>query len=1771
MTNQCKKLRNILRCALLVCASATLSLPYAQGQDQSGEGATAEPLPTRWMSSDGSVRMPHAVPVTPERFEMVPVAPRKAVKRSQDGILPPAIGERICLVVDNAVYANITAGLNTFIADLEAEGYVVITYRFVSGGATELRDSLIKLYNEPQSLAGAQFIGAIPHIVFEMMQDWGSESEEYEDFPCDMFFMDLHGTWSDVLDYGSVKPGNGKYDTWSGDRRLDIWVSRLKTDNLPALGTSAQILTKYFMKNHAWRQRSLAPAQTALLYIDDDWAKGLGPMDLNVMRTVYDPDSITSVTDPEGTSAADYKTNRLPAVGEMLFTRSHGNPTGHGYYTNSKETFGFVYPSDYRTIVPDALFHSFFVCSGTDFTVSGNLAGSVVFNEGTGLLAWGSTKTGGMYNDQYFYGPVSEGKCFGEGFKNWFNVVRNFTTIDNDSLAPSWWYGMALIGDGTLRPSVQTFKLAVSLPESADEGDGTIEGAASVTLPWPLDADMMVGLESSDPTELTVPESLLIPAGSKSVTFPITVIDDHISDAIQPVTVTVSANHWVSGSDNMTISDRGVLIRFTAETSVSNESDAVVPITLSLSEAAPVSRTARYSIASGGTATDGGVDVDMTAGTVIFHPTETEKTIYLSVTDDALDEDDETVRIALVNILGSTPVDTTFHTVTIMDNDDAPLAGFADPAIDVREHDTTLLIPVLLDARSGRTVRATFSVTGGTATNGGVDYTAASTTLTFAPGDTVEYVPVELFDDIIEEDNETVVMGLSTLVNAQEGENMSTALTILYNDRRMVSFSAPEAQGPESLTVVTVNVCLNLSSTLPVSVSYGVTGGSASNGGIDYTLESGTLSFAPGDTVETITLSVVNDGVPEPDETIVIKLEDAVNITLADDSLFTYTIGNDDVAPQITSDSAVNAVEDEEFVYLASVFDPSDTPLVTFGTIPSWLDTTGILIQGTPANGDGDTLFTVIAFDGYLSDTLTVRVTVEPVNDTPRIVSDPVTVATEHEEYRYDVDATDPDEGDTLLFSLLVAPHNMTIDSLDGEILWVPGSGQTGDTTVVVKVSDRAFACDTQHFTVSVSNTDDPPQFVSAQSDTARQGEPFVYHARAIDPDGTVPSYIFELLPSWLVADGDSIYGTPKRGDNDTVVRVIASDGELYDTLMLAISVNPTLNGAPVCLIAPIPSLCRDVISIHYTLSDPENELLRLELFYEYEGEWVKSSHTSGVIENIIPSAYGGTLLWMTPEHFPAIKTDSLRIKLVPFDADSGIAAISNRFVIDNRALARVNAHSPAGLLAPDGRSSITVTFSTDGIDTEAVENGAVSITGSESGELSFEASVNGAQLALRPGRFLVATETLTVSITQDIFPSDGSLLDCNGNGRHDEEADDTFRIKIPVSRLGDFNLDGDVNFGDLSYLSSYWYASASGDFDADSVSETGPISGEAPLFLVDPDNRFDFEDIDAFIHMWHWSHEHPDAEAVAAKQMAWRSGCAKQVAQPAGTVPARAAAIQKASLQQIQCGGTAALRLALDVENVSELVACSYSISFDPRTVAPIDIGTSHLLESKNGRAIAMKSEASGSLDLDMVRLCATNRDVSGSGKVAEITFAKKTAKAGATLTVSYTLINSSHEPIESRSITLDLSDTELNGENFADGRLRVAPNPSKAASSAKPFRFADNSSAQSVAGDERGGFVFLFDIAGRKDVSNTAAMRSVAVSGYIKIYNAVGSPVASTPQGTINASCGNSDCRPFSVYWDGRASNGSLLAPGVYHAVLVYSSKLGSGKMSTQVGIKR
>lgn len=89
-------------------------------------------------------------------------------------------------------------------------------------------------------------------------------------------------------------------------------------------------------------------------------------------------------------------------------------------------------------------------------------------------------------------------------------------------------------------------------------------------------------------------------------------------------------------------------------------------------------------------------------------------------------------------------------------------------------------------------------------------------------------------------------------------------------------------------------------------------------------------------------------------------------------------------------------------------------------------------------------------------------------NAPPAITSTPVTTATVGVPYSYDVNAFDPDAGDTLTFSLTASPAGMTINAATGLIQWTPQANQAGSNPVTVRVTDSGGLFATQSFTVTV-------------------------------------------------------------------------------------------------------------------------------------------------------------------------------------------------------------------------------------------------------------------------------------------------------------------------------------------------------------------------------------------------------------------------------------------------------------------------------------------------------------------------------------------------------------------------------------------------------------------------------------------------------------------------------------------------------------------------------
>ena len=98
--------------------------------------------------------------------------------------------------------------------------------------------------------------------------------------------------------------------------------------------------------------------------------------------------------------------------------------------------------------------------------------------------------------------------------------------------------------------------LSLSISGEFDEADGA--GAATGTVTrnnTNIDSDVVVTLTSNDDSELTVPATVTIPAGSSSVDFPIDAVNDDNFDGPQNVLIGISATGYVSDEAVVVVND----------------------------------------------------------------------------------------------------------------------------------------------------------------------------------------------------------------------------------------------------------------------------------------------------------------------------------------------------------------------------------------------------------------------------------------------------------------------------------------------------------------------------------------------------------------------------------------------------------------------------------------------------------------------------------------------------------------------------------------------------------------------------------------------------------------------------------------------------------------------------------------------------------------------------------------------------------------------------------------------------------------------------------------------------------------------------------------------------------------------------------------------------------------------------------------------------------------------------------------------------------------
>jgi hypothetical protein len=164
------------------------------------------------------------------------------------------------------------------------------------------------------------------------------------------------------------------------------------------------------------------------------------------------------------------------------------------------------------------------------------------------------------------------------------------------------------------------------------------------------------------------------------------------------------------------------------------------------------------------------------------------------------------------------------------------------------------------------------------------DYTAASGTVTFVPGDQSETITIEVSGDTTTEADEWILVLLSMPTNASlAGWGISSG-TIVNDDAppTVLPGGTTASEGDTGNQVVEVPVPLSNPSDLPVTVDWQTAfdpswGDGAATPGLDHVAASGSVTFAPGETARSVPVTILGDTTPEPDELVVLSFLNPVN------------------------------------------------------------------------------------------------------------------------------------------------------------------------------------------------------------------------------------------------------------------------------------------------------------------------------------------------------------------------------------------------------------------------------------------------------------------------------------------------------------------------------------------------------------------------------------------------------------------------------------------------------------------------------------------------------------------------------------------------------------------------------------------------------------------------------------------------------------------------------------------------------------------------------
>ncbi|MBF0450149.1 MAG: carboxypeptidase regulatory-like domain-containing protein [Candidatus Magnetomorum sp.] len=450
--------------------------------------------------------------------------------------------------------------------------------------------------------------------------------------------------------------------------------------------------------------------------------------------------------------------------------------------------------------------------------------------------------------------------------------IYNLLLKDNDLPALSW---------ETLSQSVSEDSGTISLTVTMDK-----ESYTTVYVNFVLSGDV----ESTDHD--LHDGSLTILAGQTSATTQVTINNDTEDELNEVLKITLSnpVNALLGDKEyTLTIVDNDTpLVQFDLEGYTVNENVGTVAVNISMLDISYQDIIIPYTISGSAQSTD----YTLTNGSATIDSGYTTTSLSVPINDDHIDESLESIIITLNKPDNANIGSKNEYTLIIEDND-VPEISWEKAEYIVDENANTVTLTVTLDIPSYTDVSVDYQINEISA-HFAEDYTLNNGTIVIHSGQQSASITVLIANNEDVEPNESIQISLVNPQNGEIGETPQTTVIIRDDDMTQVEWTKATESFDEDQGTIVLEVSLNKVSYTDVTVPYALTlSGTAT--AEDHSITSGVFVIPAESMNLTKSFTIIEDGIDEPDETIVLELQTPTNAKLGINRIKTITIIDNDV------------------------------------------------------------------------------------------------------------------------------------------------------------------------------------------------------------------------------------------------------------------------------------------------------------------------------------------------------------------------------------------------------------------------------------------------------------------------------------------------------------------------------------------------------------------------------------------------------------------------------------------------------------------------------------------------------------------------------------------------------------------------------------------------------------------------------------------------------------------------------------------------------------